>query len=475
MNLCWFRNDLRVSDNPALFSALSEGAVCAVFILEETLTQRPHGGASKAWLHKSLEQLKFNLKKLGVPLILRRGDAKQIIPSLIEELDIQKVYWNRRYDPVDVEIDKSLKLSLHEAGVTVKSHKANLLFEPWEIVSAGSGQPYKVFSPFWKTALKHGLNTKQTQQPEMQDWPQNFMADITEPLESWNLIPETPDWSCEFWKHWQPGEVGARQKLDRFFEDGLSGYSSQRDIPSINGTSYLSPHLRFGEISPLQIWDSLNIFCGGDLTQDAHKFLAEIGWREFSHSILFHSEKLAERNWKPSFDNFPWQDNRSFLEAWQSGQTGYPLVDAGMRELWTTGYMHNRVRMVAASFLIKHLMQDWRHGERWFWDTLVDACPANNPASWQWVAGSGADAAPFFRIFNPIAQSEKFDPNGEYIRKWVPELSKLDNKSIHKPWEAPELVLKAADIHMGKTYPKPIVEHAGAREQALQAYKTLSE
>lgn len=474
MNLCWFRQDLRLSDNPALRTALNEKSAVAVFILEETENQRQMGNACKAWLHKSLSQLQIDLQNLRVPLILKRGDARDILPQLSKELNIENVYWNRRYDPKDVGIDRDVMEALKQGQVNVESFKANLLFEPWEIKSASAGTPYKVFSPFWKAALKASVRTKCLPSPcESQNAP-SIGALISDDLSDWALMPHSPDWSTGFWERWEPGEAGANARLTDFLDEGVSGYSEMRDVPAKGHTSYLSPHLRFGEISPLQIWHGVHAHAGGDPSKDAYKFLAEIGWREFSHSILFYADDLSQKNWKSDFDEFEWDTDAFGLEAWKRGQTGYPLVDAGLRELWHTGYMHNRVRMVVASFLIKHLRIDWREGEKWFWDTLVDACPANNPASWQWVAGSGADASPFFRIFNPIVQSEKFDAKGAYIRKWVPELAKLDNRSIHTPWEVPALVLKAANVRLGTHYPKPIVEHKAAREKALAAYKDMT-
>ncbi len=474
MNLCWFRQDLRLSDNPALRTAMRDNSAVAVFILEETENQRQMGSACKAWLHKSLSNLKHDLEELNIPLILKRGDAREILPQLAEDLKVENIYWNRRYDPKDVEVDRWIMERLNKDAKIAESLKANLLFEPWEIKSAGAGTPYKVFSPFWKAALKENSPAQSLPAPTKAQTMPDLGGVQSDQLSDWQLMPQSPDWSVSFWKDWEPGEAGARKRLDTFLEMNLQGYGAQRDVPSKSHTSLLSPHLRFGEISPRQVWHGVHAYAGGELSKDGHKYLAELGWREFSHSILFYADDLAKKNWKPNFDAFAWQSDSYAFKAWTKGQTGYPLVDAGMRELWQTGYMHNRVRMVAASFLIKHLRIDWRDGEKWFWDTLVDACPANNPASWQWVAGSGADASPFFRIFNPIMQSQKFDAGGDYIRKWVPEISKLDDKSIHTPWDAPELVLKAAGVCLGSTYPKPIVDHKTAREKALAAYKDLT-
>ncbi len=473
MNLCWFRNDLRLSDNPALHSAVKGGKTTALYIFEEKNGSRALGSASKAWLHHSLISLQASLSNIGIKLILARGDAELIVPDLVEKLGVENVYWNRRYHPKDVETDKHIKTALLEKHINVESFKANLLFEPWEIVSSGNGTPYKVFSPFWKAALKKGNVTQPLRKPETETSTPVEDEEFQKMLSSWQLLPWRPDWASGFWKHWTVGEAAAQTKLARFLENNLAHYSDGRDFPEKSSTSGLSPYLRFGEISPRQIWNAVYMHEAGELSRNGIKFLAEIGWREFSHSILFYADQLEAKNWRPEFDAFAWKGEAAKLEAWKRGQTGYPLADAGMRELWQTGYMHNRVRMVVASFLIKHLQIDWREGEKWFWDTLLDACPANNPASWQWVAGSGADAAPYFRIFNPTAQSEKFDGEGDYIRQWIPELARLDDRSIHDPSKAPSLVLKAAGVVLDKTYPNPIVDHKEARLGALAAYKEM--
>ena len=444
-----------------------------VYIFEEKNGARPIGAASQTWLYHSLISLQGNLAQIGVKLVLARGDARKIIPDLVEQYDVEGVYWNRRYHPKDVDTDKYIKSALLEKQINVESFKANLLFEPWEIVSAGKNTPYRVFSPFWKAALKKGGVNQPLGKPETKTSIPLEDAEFQKTLSSWELLPRRPDWALGFWKQWSVGEAAAHAKLSSFLEYNLEHYSDERDFPEKASTSELSPYLRFGEISPPQIWNAVHTYEQGELSGNATKFLAEIGWREFSHSILFYADELEEKNWRSEFDNFTWENDVAKLDAWKYGQTGYPLVDAGMRELWQTGYMHNRVRMVAASFLIKHLQINWREGEKWFWDTLLDACPANNPASWQWVAGSGADAAPYFRIFNPTGQSEKFDGEGDYIRKWVPELAKMDNRSIHSPSGAPELVLKAAGVVLGETYPKPIVDHKLARQKAMDAYHDM--
>jgi len=344
------------------------------------------------------------------------------------------------------------------------------LNEPWEI-KTGSDQPYKVFTPYWRTCRQISAPMNDNLVPIFEN--AKSVSVQSEDLKDWGLYPVNTNWAEAFPTYWTPGEKGAQQQFAHFLETGMDGYKDKRDIPSDPSTSMLSPYLRFGEISPRQIWRVLDQKYGGDFPADVEKFLAEIGWREFSKTLLFYADDLSETNWKSDFDPFPWKRDPKGFKAWCKGQTGYPLVDAGMRQLWDTGWMHNRVRMVAASFLIKHLMIDWRAGEKWFWDTLVDADAASNPASWQWVAGCGADAALFFRIFNPILQSERFDPGGEYIRTYVPELANIPDKYIHAPWKAPTQVLKESGVDIGKTYPAPIVDHKFARERALAAYKSI--
>ncbi|MFN9163664.1 MAG: cryptochrome/photolyase family protein, partial [Alphaproteobacteria bacterium] len=348
-------------------------------------------------------------------------------------------------------------------GIRAESFNASLLREPWEM-KTGSGGPYRVFTPFWRAAREQLGTVETTARPKAIPAPATWPA--SDKLTAWKLLPTKPDWATGFTPLWTPGEQGARKRLDGFLSRTIAGYAANRDRPDIEATSRLSPHLHFGEISPRQLWKAATAAAqsqGQETNTD--KFLAEVGWREFSYHLLYHFPHLPERNYKESFDAFPWDDNETNFRKWCRGQTGYPIVDAGMRELWTTGFMHNRVRMVAASFLIKHLLIPWQKGEAWFWDTLVDADLASNSASWQWVAGSGADAAPYFRIFNPVMQGEKFDPDGAYVRKWVPELASCSPKFIHRPWDAPDFARLR--------YPAPMVDHATARDRALKAFKTL--
>ena len=470
--IVWFRRDLRLGDNPALANALASGRpIIALYVLDETPGLRGPGAASLWWLDKSLRRLEASLEKLGSRLILRRGPAGPIVQDVARETGAGRVVWNRLYDPGVTDRDAGLKASLKDIGLEVESFNASLLSEPWTVRNQ-SGDPFKVFTPYWRTARASldltRLHPAPTALPAPAAWP------ASKRLDDWRLHPTAPDWSGGF-SIWTPGEAGARARLTDFLASDLSAYADGRDVPGAAVTSRLSPHLHFGEISPRQVWAELDdaVDAKPALDRGAEKFRAELGWREFSHALLFHNPDMERRNYKPAYDAFPWRGDPAALAAWKLGQTGYPMVDAGMRELWTTGFMHNRVRMLAASFLVKHLLLDWRLGEAWFWDTLVDADRANNASGWQWVAGSGADAAPFFRIFSPMGQGEKFDGDGRYVRRWVPELAGLPDAVIHSPWTADASVLKAAGVVMGETYPRPIVDHGFARARALQALKHM--
>ncbi len=468
-SIVWFRQDLRLSDNPALHEAAKTGEVLPVFILEDPDSigeSHPMGAASRWWLHHSLKALSESLGGL----LLLRGDARVAIPKLVEDSGAKSVFWNRCYEPHAIERDTEIKKSLKDSGVEVSSFKASLLHEPWEVATK-SGDPYKVYSPFWRAAQEQSVGDP-LPKPGSLD-----LADVSggDKLEDWELLPVAPNWAKGWEDLWSPGEEGARSRLAEFLKDGLEGYGDLRNRPDLPNVSRLSPHLHFGEISPRQIrHETRKAEDENDgLAKDAKKFISEIGWREFSYHLLYHFPTLPHDNFKPTFDAYPWRDSDEDLKAWQKGLTGYPIVDAGMRELWQTGYMHNRVRMIVASFLIKHLRLDWRHGEAWFRDTLLDADLANNSASWQWVAGSGADAAPYFRIFNPMTQGEKFDPEGDYVRRWVPELKDVETKYLHAPFDAPDEALEKAGVTLGKTYPKPIVEHFAARDAALEGYEEV--
>lgn len=466
--IVWFRRDLRIADNPALHEAVQTGRPVICLYILETEQDRELGGASRWWLHHSLKSLSEGLAQIGGKLILRKGHAFRILDMLIEEAGANTVYWNRRYDLAPREIDSAIKADLTERGLTAKSYRANLLSEPWT-VKTKTDNYYKVFTPYWRAAQESLDISDPIPAPTSIA---AYETDIkSESLESLGLLPSSPDWGSKMRPHWAIGSTGAHKALKQFLDGPVLDYSEDRNRPDKDdGTSKLSPHLAFGEISPKQIWHA----CKSDL-ETARKFLSEIGWREFSYVLLYHNPKLATENFKSAFNAFKWNKNKDHLRRWQQGLTGYPFVDAGMRQLWNTGWQHNRVRMVTASFLIKHLLIDWREGEKWFHDTLVDADPASNAASWQWVAGSGADATPYFRIFNPFTQGEKFDPHGEYVRKYVPELKHMPNKFIHRPWEAPALVLLEAGVELGKNYPQPIVDHKFARDRALASYKATRE
>ena len=415
-SVVWFRDDLRLSDNPALQAAVARNApLVLLYLLDEVSPGiRPLGGATRWWLHHSLTALTADIERLGGRLVLRRGSADDEVPKMVAETRAGAVFWNRRYG-ASRHLDALLKTRLRDEGVEVASFPGHLLVEPGT-VTTDSGTPYQVFTPFWRAARELPMREPLPAPAHLEAGP-----DVDgETLDDWKLLPTRPDWAAGLREAWEPGEAAAHRRLEEFATDGIADYD-RRDEPSI-GTSKLSPHLRFGEISPAQIWERLH----GDLTAAARrnvpKFLSELGWRDFNWSILYEHADLATVNYRRAYDEFPWSwDRGPEVEAWQQGRTGIPLVDAGMRELWRTGTMHNRVRMVVASFLVKNLLRHWRIGEEWFWDTLVDADEASNPGNWQWVAGSGADAAPYFRVFNPVLQAAKFDPSGEYIRRWVPD------------------------------------------------------
>ncbi|HVY33906.1 MAG TPA: deoxyribodipyrimidine photo-lyase [Caulobacteraceae bacterium] len=451
--LLWFRQDLRLSDNPAVDAAATSGRpVIPLFILHDASDGRPWGAASLWWLDKSLQALDADLRARGSRLILRRGDPAMIIPALAQDLGA-KVMWNRLYGQAAVMRDSDLKRELHAA-----SFNASLLVEPWQ-VKTGSGGAFQVFTPFWRAAQAAIADTDGLAAPRRIQAPAQWPG--SDLLADWRLHPSGPDWSERF--EGTPGEAGAGQALSAFIAGKLDGYADGRDRPDMQATSRLSAHLHWGEIGPRQVRAAvLAAVSNGASAEQGEKVLAELGWREFNHHLLYQHGALYQRNIRRDFDRFPWRSDPAALAAWREGRTGYPIVDAGMRQLWATGYMHNRVRMIVASFLIKHLLIDWREGEAWFWDTLTDACAANNPANWQWSAGSGADAAPFFRVFNPVMQGERFDPNGDYVRRWIPELGALPAKIIHRPWEAEP-----------SGYPRPLVEHKDARARALEAFNAM--
>lgn len=463
--LHWFRQDLRLSDNPALKAAQRIGPVIPAYILEDgEAGEWTMGGASRWWLHHSLMSLNASV---GGKLVFGKGSAAALLVAWVQEKGITHVTWNRCYEPWRIERDKRIKARLQSLGVQVLTENGSLLWEPWEIAKS-DGTPYKVFSAYYKRGcLTHFTPPRPPQStPRQPEWEKPRLGVRLEDLA---LLPSLP-WDAPLAKTWSIGEGAAKQQLKRFLKHGLSNYQVGRDRPADTAVSRLSPHLHFGEISPHTVWAAAK--AEGQNTNTT-TFLSELGWREFSHYVLYHWPTLPTQPAQAKFAAFPWKRRPAALKAWQQGQTGIPIVDAGMRELWQTGYMHNRVRMIVASFLVKNLQIHWRDGARWFWDCLVDADLANNSASWQWVAGCGFDAAPYFRIFNPVTQAQKFDPDGEYIRQWVPELTKVPNRYLAAPWEAPDAVLNTAGVKLGAEYPQPIVDLAVSRQDALAAFASL--
>ena len=466
--LHWLRQDLRLTDNAALTAAAAKGPVLFLYILDdETPGEWRIGGASRWWLHRSLAALGEH-----VPLVLRRGPADRVLAEVLKETGAASLHFTRDYAPWSAGLETRVKAACETAGATCHRYGGFLLHEP-EAIRTGMGEPYKVYTPFSKACFAAGEPKPLKPVPAFKAWTGKIDSDR---LEDWQLLPARPNWAAAFESHWQPGEAGAARRLADFIDGGLAHYADERDRPDRDVTSRLSPHLHFGEVSPAQCWHAVRaaqVKAGGRLDRAAEKFLKELLWREFSYHLLHHWPTLPSKPFRPEFANFPWTDDLAGLKAWHKGLTGYPIVDAGMRELWATGIMHNRVRMIAASFLIKNLLVPWQEGERWFWDTLVDADIANNAASWQWVAGCGADAAPYFRIFNPVLQGVKFDPQGAYVRRWLPELAGLPDDYVHRPWDAPPDVLRRAAVELGRDYPHPVVDHGTARDRALAAFKEI--
>ncbi len=481
----WFRHDLRLEDNPALYHAVQDAeAVVPVFVWapDEEGAWAP-GGAHRWWLHHSLAALAKDLERKGSRLILRQGASLAALRAVIRRTGAEAVYWNKRYEPAlrrrDVEIAEALRAD----GVAFSAFESRLLHDP-EKVETGSGGPYHVYTPFWHkfndaVEIAPPLGTPRmgkSKAPER--WPAS--AD----LEKLGLTPEAQDgvnWAEDFREAWGSrapgraiGERGAHQRLTHFLEHGLSTYDAARDRPDRDGTSMLSPRLHHGELSPRQVWHAVKSWVeNGAMQKEAEAYLQEIVWREFSYHLLYHYPATPTEPLKGKFENFAWEEDAEALRRWQRGQTGYPIVDAAMRQLWDLGWMHNRLRMVVGSFLTKDLLLPWQEGARWFWDCLVDGDLANNTMGWQWCAGSGADAQPFFRIFNPVSQSKKHDPDSQFIRRWVPELSDLPSKHLHQPWAAPADVLRKAGVTLGEHYPEPMVDHKAARDEALARYKKI--
>jgi deoxyribodipyrimidine photo-lyase len=462
----WFRQDLRLSDNPALFEAAKNNSILPIYILDDKNSkEHAMGEASRFWLHHSLNTLNISLDQ---NLSIFNGDPLEIILEIADRLDIEEIYWNRCYEPWRIKRDTHIKKELESKGIKVNTFNGSLLWEPWTIKKA-DGTPYKVFTPFYR---KGCLKFKEPREPLPIPKNINLLRDTINPqsINDLSLLPSF-DWGINMECYWNIGEDGAHQRLEEFLKNGIENYKEGRNEPSKPFVSRLSPHFHFGEISPNQAWYAA-MHKSEDINVDT--FCSELGWREFSYTQLYFNPELPKKNLQSKFDLFPWNKDEKKLIAWQKGQTGIPMVDAGMRELWLTGSMHNRVRMVVGSFLVKNLLLHWHHGEKWFWDCLVDADLASNSASWQWIAGCGADAAPYFRIFNPVTQGQRFDPEGEYIRKYIPEIKELPNKYLFSPWEAPQVVLDKAGVLIGKDYPSPIIDLKLSRNLALEAFKSLA-
>lgn len=504
--LVWFRRDLRLEDNAALNAAIDSGKKVVPVFIWEPEEEKPwqHTGAALVWLHFSLKALGKSIKERGSGLLIRQGKSSKVIQELAEEFCINEVFANKIYEPIWLEKDAKLEKELAKKDIALKLLPGALLFDPFT-VRTQQDNPFQVFTAFWKSCMaKDASPPPPVAAPKKIPSPSKVHNESVEELE---FLP-TIHWDTGIREAWTPGEDGAHQALEDFLDGVVDEYTTGRDVPGAAGTSRLSPHLHFGEISIRKVWHGvvdayanhkhikkpsqsvqMRLTLGVSPksapaeskkakkkeveTNSFHVYLKELGWREFAHHVLCNFPHTPTDPLREDFAKFPWKGNRGHLKKWQKGQTGYPMVDAGMRELWHTGWMHNRVRMIVASFLVKHLLLPWQAGARWFWDTLVDADLANNTLGWQWSAGCGADAAPYFRIFNPILQGEKFDPRGVYVRKWVPELEKVPDEYIHRPWEAPAEVLAAAGVELGKNYPKPIVDHGFARQRALEALASI--
>ena len=464
--ILWFRKDLRLADNSALAAAIEAGApIIPVFIwASEEMGDWAPRGASKWWLHQALESLSEEWRVKGGNLVLRQGESLAVLRELIAETGAKRVCWNRRYESPSREIDAEIKRTLREEGIEVESFNSSLLNEP-HTASTGGGNPYKVYTPYWKKVKDRKIEEIAQSDFEKMTFPDTYPPGYA--LKSLQLLPEN-QWYRKFDQYWEVTEAAAQKRLDAFLDQPVENYNEARDIPGEVGTSSLSPYLHWGLIGPRQVMHALK--AKHDLRETGPMVYAkEIYWREFAYNVLYHFPKTPDAPLHEKYSDFPWEPDTEVLKRWQHGQTGYPIVDAGMRQLYATGWMHSRVRMVVSSLLVKHLLQDWREGARWFWDTLVDADLASNTLGWQWSAGCGADAAPYFRVFNPIIQGQKFDPEGDYVRKWVPEIAKIPNKYIHEPWETPIGILEYAGVELGKDYPLPIIDHKKGRARALAA------
>ena len=470
--IVWFRRDLRLADNLALSEAAASGApVLPLYVLnDDTPGEFRPGGASRWWLHGSLASLASDFRTKGGALCLRRGNARDVLAAVLDETHAQAVNATRLYDPWDVKLADSVAGVCKDRGVAFRRFSGSLLFEP-EDIHTGDGAPYRVFTPFWKACQAAPPPRAPLPQPRLS----RFTAVSSDTLDDWRLLPTRPDWAAGLRETWSPGEADAAQRLKTFIDHHLATYDTDRDRIDLHATSLLSPSLHFGEISPNQIWHAVEKAADGRSTtgKSACAYLRELAWREFCHQLLFHNPRMPAKPLRPEFARFPWRDDPTGLLAWQRGETGYPIVDAAMRDLWHTGFMPNRARLVVASFLVKHLLIPWQDGAAWFLDTLVDADLADNQANWQWVSGCGADAAPYFRIFNPILQGRRVDPEGDYVRRWLPELAGVPTKHIHAPWELSAIELAGFGVTLGKTYPEPTVDHAHARQRALAALRNI--
>ncbi len=472
-SILWLRRDLRLDDNPALASALASGTGIVPLYIHAPGEETPWepGAASRWWLHWSLKSLDDALRVRGNRLWILRGNSLDALRAVIAATGATQVHWNRLYDPTTKERDTRIKQALRADGLRCESHNSALLFEPWEIAN-GQGQPYRVFSAFWRACVKSLPQAEPIPAPErLLASPQQLDTLALDELE---LLPRIP-WDGGMRAAWTPGEAAAQELARDFLAERIAAYGVERDRPDRPGTSRLSPHLHFGEIGPRRLLRLIMERFGDPLAESAAPYVRELGWREFSYHLLYHFPQTPAEPLDSRFAEFPWAEDgvAEALTAWQRGRTGIPLVDAGMRELWQTGWMHNRVRMVVASLLTKNLLIPWQAGARWFWDTLVDADLACNTQGWQWTAGCGADAAPYFRVFNPVRQGERFDPEGGYIRRWCPELARLPDKYLQQPWTAPESVLSAAGVRLGIDYPRPILDLAASRDRALAAWERI--
>jgi deoxyribodipyrimidine photo-lyase len=466
--ILWFRNDLRLADHAALHAAIETGRpILPLYILDDDAAAPwAAGGASRWWLHHSLASLAKSLSAIGSGLILRRGDSVAILADIVKHTNAQEVFTGGSAEPWARQLDRAVAASLGQMGLTFHRMRTMMLFNP-DQVRTKAGGTFSVYTPFSNACLALEGSRPPLPAPDKLATPKMPTSDA---LHAWGLLPTQPDWAHGLRQTWTPGETGAAARMRLFLDQALDVYADQRDYPGVAGTSMLSPHLHFGEISATQLWHQAWRMPN---SKSREKFIRELLWREFSIHLLWHHPTLPDQPLRQEFAMMPWRDDPASLRAWRQGRTGVPIVDAGMRQLWQTGWMHNRVRMIVASFLVKHLMIPWQTGAAWFWDTLVDADLANNSASWQWVAGCGADAAPYFRVFNPVLQGKKFDAQGDYVRHFVPELAQLDPQHIHAPWEADPTTLSAAGVMLGQTYPMPIVDLAAGRARALEAYAGL--